>query len=270
MGQEPILFNETIKENMLLGHPSATDDEIEHALEKANAMAFLRKKSGNLGINMHVGGSQLSGGQKQRVAIARAFIKKPKILLFDEATSALDKRNEVKVQSSIDALKKDLGQVTTLVIAHRLSTIRNADNILVMKKGRIVEQGNHEELLKNFPNGTYAMLVKQQESAEKGDSENASPIRKEEIGLDETIKSGEYREPKSEMNSPDMKAYITGKDRNHLGQDMQIVPLNIPSSAIDPTKTASDTKVLKKVKIDKAKLKLEEEEMMRTIDEHEK
>jgi ATP-binding cassette subfamily B (MDR/TAP) protein 1 len=104
---------------------------------------------GTDGINTNVGnaGGQLSGGQKQRIAIARAFIKKPKILLLDEATSALDKKNEKEVQAAIDQIRHDLGSITTVVIAHRLSTIRHADNIIVMQKGKIIEQGNHEYLL---------------------------------------------------------------------------------------------------------------------------
>jgi ABC-type multidrug transport system fused ATPase/permease subunit len=107
-------------------------------------------------------GGQISGGQKQRVAIARAFIKNPKILIFDEATSALDKKNETEVQASIDAIRKELGAVTTVVIAHRLSTIRNADQIIVLKKGKLSEIGNHDTLLRDYPDGIYAKLVKQQ------------------------------------------------------------------------------------------------------------
>lgn len=115
-------------------------------------------------------GGQLSGGQKQRVAIARAFIKKPRVLIFDEATSALDKKNEQEVQKSIDSIRKELGMVTTVVIAHRLSTIKNADTILVMKKGKIVEKGNHDTLLSDFPEGTYAKLVREQENADEGNA----------------------------------------------------------------------------------------------------
>ena len=124
---------------------------------------------GGDGINTNVGnaGSQLSGGQKQRIAIARAFIKKPKVLLLDEATSALDKKNEREVQGAIDKIRSELGSVTTVVIAHRLSTIRNADNIIVMNKGKITEMGNHEELLQKFPDGTYAKFVKEQEKSEE-------------------------------------------------------------------------------------------------------
>jgi len=143
VGQEPVLFNSSIKQNILLGCPDATDEQIVTALKKSNAWEFIDKRKE--GIDLHVGaaGGQISGGQKQRVAIARAFIKNPKILIFDEATSALDKRNEQEVQQSIDAIRRELGQVTTIVIAHRLSTIRNADNILVLKKGKLVEAGDH-------------------------------------------------------------------------------------------------------------------------------
>jgi ATP-binding cassette subfamily B (MDR/TAP) protein 1 len=135
VGQEPVLFNTTIKQNIKFGCPDVTDEQIKTALRKSNALEFIEKRAE--GIDLHVGaaGGQISGGQKQRVAIARAFIKGPKILIFDEATSALDKKNEAEVQASIDAIRKELGAVTTVVIAHRLSTIRNADRIIVLKKG---------------------------------------------------------------------------------------------------------------------------------------
>jgi len=171
VGQEPVLFNETVAENIRNGYPKATDDEIRHALKSANAYNFLNEQE----INMHVGtgGGQLSGGQKQRIAIARAFIKKPSILIFDEATSALDKKNEREVQKAIDNIRKELGQVTTIVIAHRLSTIKEADNIIVMKKGVIKEQGTHSSLLREYPEGLYAKLVHEQENAEKGQEQEA-------------------------------------------------------------------------------------------------
>jgi len=167
VGQEPILFNTTIKKNILFGKPDATDDEIIEALKNANAYDFVMAHEE--GINLLVGqsGNQLSGGQKQRIALARAFIKKPNLLIFDEATSALDTKNEREVQKAIDSIKQQLGEVTTIVIAHRLTTIQNADTILVLKKGKIVENGNHSELLKNFPNGIYASLVQQQAGVEE-------------------------------------------------------------------------------------------------------
>lgn len=174
---------------MKFGNPDATDEEITHALESSNAMAFIKKKMGEDGIDTNVGqsGGQLSGGQKQRIAIARVFTKKPKILLLDEATSALDKKNEKIVQTAIDKIRKELGDITTIVIAHRLSTIKNADRIIVLNKGKLTESGNHESLLEDYPEGTYTKFVKQQESAEaQVDDEDAnadpdaSPVKQTE------------------------------------------------------------------------------------------
>jgi len=135
VSQEPILFNCSIKENILLGCPEATDQEIIEALKMANAWDFVDKYPQKLETNVGAGGGQLSGGQKQRIALARAIIKKPKILIFDEATSALDKKNEAEVQKAINEMKKKIGNITTITIAHRLSTIKEADRILVLKKG---------------------------------------------------------------------------------------------------------------------------------------
>ena len=137
-------------------------------------------------LEVGAAGGQISGGQKQRVAIARAFIKGPKILIFDEATSALDKKNEIEVQASIDAIRKELGAVTTVVIAHRLSTIRNADNIIVLKKGKLTEVGNHESLLRDYPLGVYAKLVRQQQDAENnGEAVAAVDVDDLELDVDE-------------------------------------------------------------------------------------
>jgi ABC-type multidrug transport system fused ATPase/permease subunit len=127
VGQEPVLFNTTIKKNILFGCPGVTDTQIVDALKKSNAWEFINNKPEGINLQVGAAGGQISGGQKQRIAIARAFIKNPKILIFDEATSALDKKNEIEVQASIEAIRKELGAVTTIVIAHRLSTIRNAD-----------------------------------------------------------------------------------------------------------------------------------------------
>lgn len=161
VSQEPILFNTTIRENLLFAKPDATEQEIEEALKAANAWKFIHTVMKENGIDTMVGssGGQLSGGQKQRIAIARAFIKKPKILLLDEATSALDKVNEKAVQAAIEGYRKTNGDITTIVIAHRLSTIRDADKIIVLKDGKLTEVGNHEALLKNYPDGTYANFV---------------------------------------------------------------------------------------------------------------
>ena len=124
-------------------------------MKDANAWNFIEDLENGLETNIGGTGGQLSGGQKQRVAIARAFLKKPRILLLDEATSALDKKNELAVQEAIDNYRKSSGNITIVVIAHRLSTIIDADKIVVLKNGELVEMGNHEELLSNYPDGTY-------------------------------------------------------------------------------------------------------------------
>ena len=152
--QDSILFNESIKNNMLIGKPDATDEEIIDALKIANAYEFVVTLPNGIETNIGDAGGKLSGGQKQRLSIARAVLKNPPIMILDEATSALDTESEKLVQ---DALEKMMQNRTSIVIAHRLSTIQKADNIIVMQKGEIVEQGKHAELIAK--NGTYARLV---------------------------------------------------------------------------------------------------------------
>ncbi|NLE65701.1 MAG: ABC transporter ATP-binding protein, partial [Elusimicrobia bacterium] len=142
--QEMVLFNETIRSNMQYGKLEASDEEILGALKKARAFEFVEKMPEGLDTVIGDRGFKLSGGQKQRLCIARAILKDPKILLLDEATSALDAESEHLVQQALDDLMRGR---TVIVIAHRLSTIRNADCILVMDQGRIVEKGRHEELM---------------------------------------------------------------------------------------------------------------------------
>lgn len=163
--QEPILFSGSIKENISYGLDFVpTEEELDEACRNANALKFIQDKSiFPQGYDTVVGerGVKLSGGQKQRVAIARALIRKPKILLLDEATSALDAESEHQVQQALDHVLTNQGlSQTVIVIAHRLSTIRDADEILVLQKGEIVERGNHEELL--AMNGFYKKLVSRQ------------------------------------------------------------------------------------------------------------
>ncbi|MFB9052913.1 ABC transporter ATP-binding protein [Formosa undariae] len=155
--QDSILFNDTIKENILLGKENATDQEIIEALKIANAWEFVKELP--LGIETNIGdsGNKLSGGQKQRLSIARAVLKNPPIMILDEATSALDTESERLVQ---DALENMMKNRTSIVIAHRLSTIQSADTIVVMQKGRIVEQGTHDELIQK--NNVYKKLVNMQ------------------------------------------------------------------------------------------------------------
>ncbi|MDY8137242.1 ABC transporter ATP-binding protein [Aquimarina sp. 2201CG5-10] len=155
--QDSILFNDTIKNNLLIGNETASDSEIIEALKVANAWEFV--KDLQLGIDTNIGdsGNKLSGGQKQRLSIARAVLKNPPIMILDEATSALDTESERLVQSALENMMKNR---TSIVIAHRLSTIQNSDLIVVMQKGKIVEKGTHEELIAK--NGVYQKLVTMQ------------------------------------------------------------------------------------------------------------
>lgn len=155
--QDSILFNDTIKNNILIGKPDATDSEIIEALKIANAYEFVKDLPSGIETNIGDAGGKLSGGQKQRLSIARAVLKNPPIMILDEATSALDTESEKFVQI---ALENMMHNRTSIVIAHRLSTIQKADKIIVMKKGEIVEQGTHTELL--ALNGTYSNLVMMQ------------------------------------------------------------------------------------------------------------
>jgi len=152
--QDIFLFGGTIRENIAYGRTGASDVMIEEAARKANALEFINEFPDGLDTLVGERGTQLSGGQRQRVAIARAVLKDPKILILDEATSSLDSESERLVQ---DALEKLMKGRTSIVIAHRLSTIRQADQILVLNHGRIVEKGTHEELLK-AENGLYRSL----------------------------------------------------------------------------------------------------------------
>ncbi len=152
--QEVILFGGTIRENIAYGNINASEEELIEAAKKANAYDFIMSFPEQFETLVGDRGIQLSGGQKQRVAIARAVLKNPKILILDEATSALDSESERLVQDALDNLM--IGR-TSFVIAHRLTTIQNADTILVMEHGKIVEQGTHQNLIQN-PNGAYYKL----------------------------------------------------------------------------------------------------------------
>ena len=157
VSQETVLFNDTIKSNISLGKPDATDEEIIEACKVANAHNFIMESPDGYETNIGDRGAKLSGGQRQRLSIARAVLKNPEFLILDEATSALDTESEKLVQ---DALTKLLKGRTSVVIAHRLSTIMNADRIFVIDEGRIVEEGKHDDLIAK--GGVYAKLVELQ------------------------------------------------------------------------------------------------------------
>lgn len=151
--QDNILFSDTVKENILLGRPDATDDEIVEAAKMANAHDFIMNLPEGYDTEVGERGVKLSGGQKQRLSIARIFLNNPPILILDEATSALDLESEAIIQEALDVLSKDR---TTLIVAHRLSTITHADKIVVMENGQIVETGTHQELIQK--QGAYEHL----------------------------------------------------------------------------------------------------------------
>ena len=181
--QEPVLFNKSIRDNIIFGREEQiknmnlnVDSLIKEACDLANVSEFLNKVLGGLNYRVGIGGSKLSGGQKQRIAIARAVLLKPKIIILDEATSALDYKNELEVQKALDNLK--LKNITTFLISHRLNTIINSDTIYYMKEGKIVEEGTHKELF--FQNGLYTKLIKNQVD------ENGDLLIKKDIQIKKT------------------------------------------------------------------------------------
>ena len=157
VSQDTYLFNTTIKENISIARPDATDTEIEHASRLANAHEFIVSLPEGYETSVGERGMKLSGGQRQRISIARALLKDAPILILDEATSHLDAVNEQHVREGLGRLMKGR---TTLVIAHRLSTVRDANRIVVLDEGCVVEQGSHEQLLRT--GGLYAQLISTQ------------------------------------------------------------------------------------------------------------
>ncbi|QPC48324.1 ABC transporter ATP-binding protein [Mangrovibacillus cuniculi] len=154
--QDTILFSDTIKENIKIGKPGASDEEVVAAAKAANAHTFIEGLTNSYDTQVGERGVKLSGGQKQRIAIARVFLKNPPILLLDEATSALDVESEKLIQDALEELAKDR---TTFIVAHRLSTIAHADRIVVLEHGKVVEMGTHDELIRK--DGAFHRLLQQ-------------------------------------------------------------------------------------------------------------
>ncbi|NLZ51077.1 MAG: ATP-binding cassette domain-containing protein, partial [Rikenellaceae bacterium] len=157
VNQDPILFNDTIYNNIAFGVENATMEDVVAAAKIANAHEFILEKEDGYETNIGDRGIKLSGGQRQRISIARAILKNPPILILDEATAALDTQSERLVQ---EALERLMSKRTTIAIAHRLSTIKDADEIIVVEAGRIVERGGHDELIEK--NGYYKKLYDMQ------------------------------------------------------------------------------------------------------------
>ena len=155
--QEAILFNDSVYNNIVFGMENVTEEEVVNAAKIANAHDFIMQMEHGYDTNIGDRGAKLSGGQRQRLSIARAILKNPPLLILDEATSALDTESERLVQ---DALTRLMVNRTSIVIAHRLSTIQNADEIVVLQSGEIVERGTHEELLRR--EGVYSHLCRLQ------------------------------------------------------------------------------------------------------------
>ena len=168
--QEPMLFARSIRENLQVGRPEATDAEMREALERAQASEFIQRQADGLDSVIGERGRSLSGGERQRLSIARALLKNPPILILDEATSALDAATEKKLQAALEEVMKGR---TTFVIAHRLATIRNADRILVFDAGRVVESGTFDELVAK--GGRFAELARAQFMAGANDGEARPP-----------------------------------------------------------------------------------------------
>jgi len=202
VGQEPVMFSGTIRDNLLYGKDDATEDELMDALKRAEAYKFVMDKDKKLDTFIGIGGGQLSGGQKQRLAIARAILKNPQILLLDEATSALDRENEMAIQKTLDNIA---GGRTTVVVAHRLTTIQDADRIYVMNNGEVAEFGTHQELLNLH--GKYEALVKLQLTQKEEESKkNQAIFGTGEIVLQKnTSYSTSFKEKKKDVDPAKVK-----------------------------------------------------------------
>ena len=174
--QKNVLFSGTISENLRWGDPDATDEEIRHACELAQADSFIQEFPDKYQTIIAQGGTNVSGGQKQRLCIARALLKKPKILILDDSTSAVDTKTDALIRK---AFREEIPDTTKIIIAQRVSSVQDADNIIVMDGGRIVEQGTHEELLAKH--GIYREVYDSQtRSAQQDETETQTGAQNQE------------------------------------------------------------------------------------------
>merc|ERR1712176_661439 len=221
VGQEPLLFDATIAENIAYGAPGVSREEIVEAAKKANAYDFIMKFPQDFDTPLSGGAeTELSGGQKQRVAIARALVKQPPVLLLDEATSALDNESERIVQEALDKLMESKER-TCIVIAHRLSTIRNADRIAFIGDGRVKEIGSHDELMEK-PNGKYKRLVESQgreaSTLKHGFTSSSKKKQKKKKGTDED-EEGEEVDYKAQIEKEESSAFSVARARKLASPD---------------------------------------------------
>ncbi|KAI7903880.1 putative ABC transporter protein [Cokeromyces recurvatus] len=233
VSQEPVLFNMSIRQNLLLGvseDSKVTEEDLIRACTEANCHSFISKLPDGYDTLVGDQGSMLSGGQKQRIAIARAILKNPPILLLDEATSALDTQSERLVQKALDAAS---AKRTTIVIAHRLSTIRNADLIVVMNHGQLVESGTHQELI--HLGGIYAELVKKQEialqqkAAQKNTSDSEKPFE-DQPDEDELLLQKLHKKNQTIINKKDVSVMMMEHADNNEKRPSTIANSNTYSS----------------------------------------
>jgi len=196
VSQETQLFSMSVADNIAYGLDNVSIEEVKRAAQQANADEFIRKLPEGYSTKCGEGGHDFSGGQRQRMSIARALVRNPTLLLLDEATSALDAENEAVVQEALDQMMKQMaGRCTIAVIAHRLSTIREANRIIVLHDGRLVEQGTHEELLER-PEGRYAELVRRQlagsgKKEDEGDEKEEAAADKKERRREDEVRAVE-------------------------------------------------------------------------------
>ncbi|XP_061383690.1 ATP-dependent translocase ABCB1-like [Danaus plexippus] len=215
VGQEPVLFNTTVRENIRYGREDATNEEIEKVAKQANAHEFIMKLPSGYDTLVGERGASLSGGQKQRIAIARALVRNPKILLLDEATSALDTSSEAKVQKALD--KAQEGR-TTIIVAHRLTTIRNVDKIYVFKKGNVVECGDHNELMEK--KGHYYDMVMLQASPDINENENVQKLDRTTSVVSEKDEDEHFETVVQESNE-------TAQEELNISF-LEVIKLNLP------------------------------------------